>query len=384
MPGSQIPCGQACCDTPRQLCNGAKVCVAADPLAPSSPAPAGATAPAGSPRPSPSPIPSPSPAPGGSGGSTPAAPPPPPPPADGGGAPPAPAPPPPDPSTFACGVKEQCQKGQNCIKYDDKGEDVECCEFFCWFLFVLLLSRSLSRPLTPSLPPETPTQKTTGSPQQTCQIDSVYTECCSDDMACVIDDGDDSGKAKVCEEKKNVCGGRSSCSPDDGSVCVGGKVCCWDSSETPCDPSGATTRLCCELAVDECRKDGSGEWDCYSKDDADGGAPAPPPPKPPAGRRKLLRTPAWALPQRQQQPSESKPSERSRRRQQKLDLDTPEGRARRREARLAARRGLSPAEQALPPWARAAAAAGRPPVVVTTWEDAQKREQEHQQVQMTR
>jgi hypothetical protein len=186
-----------------------------------------------------------------------------------------------------------------------------------------------------------------------------------DDQACVIDDEDDEGKARVCEDKGAVCNGRSNCSPDDGAACVGGKVCCSDASETPCDASGASTRVCCDLAVDECRKDASGDWDCYSKE----GAPAPPPPppnRPPSGRRRrlLLEPPAWAMPVVAVEVAGSRPG-----RARRADLATAEGRAARREARLANRRGLTPAERAMPPWARAAAA-GRPRVVVTTWEDA--------------
>ena len=171
----------------------------------------------------------------------------------------------------------------------------------------------------------------------------------------MIDDTDDEGQAKVCEDKALVCGGRSACDRADGSVCVGDKVCCFDKSETPCDPSGASTRVCCDLSVDKCEKDESGAMDCTAKDST-----------PPAGRR-LLKTPSWA---RSAVGERRRPNRRA---EALRELATGEGRAKRRQARLARRGGVSVAgaEMARPPWA---AAATRPPVVVTTWEDVQSGE----------
>jgi len=84
-----------------------------------------------------------------------------------------------------------------------------------------------------------------------------------------------------------VCSGRSGCDAGEGYVCVGGKVCCEAAGETPCDPSGGNTRLCCDLSDSVCGQE-DGEWDCFDKEEP-----------PASGRRRsrrLQRAPGWALP----------------------------------------------------------------------------------------
>lgn len=146
-----------------------------------------------------------------------------------------------------------------------------------------------------------------------CKLDAEYTECCADDQVCVLDDADEEGKLRVCEDKKAVCNGRSNCNPEDGFVCVGGKVCCMDKDERPCDASGATSRVCCDPKLYDCKME-DGQYDCFDK--------------PSAGRRKLLGgpgVPEWAVPR----PSTAAAAESARRRPWRTD----EGRARRRAER---------------------------------------------------
>ena len=207
-----------------------------------------------------------------------------------------------------------------------------------------------------------------------CKLDDEYTECCVDDQSCVIDDSDEEGKLKVCEDNKAVCGGRSDCNPDDGFHCVGNKVCCMDKEEVPCDASGSKSRVCCDPTIYVCKLE-DGAYDCYDKEDA-----APPPP--PSGRKLRMASsspsassptvlPVWARPS----PAMGKKRQEMGRRPWR----TAEGRAARRAKQLANRRGVSlpvgeeeaflrMVQEGMAAAARPAVAL-RPPVVVRTWED---------------
>jgi hypothetical protein len=227
-----------------------------------------------------------------------------------------------------------------------------------------------------------------------CKLDEEYTECCVDDQSCVIDDSDEESKMKVCEDNKAVCGGRSDCNPDDGFFCVGNKVCCMDKEEVPCDPSGSTSRVCCDPTIYKCEME-DGQYDCFDKEET------------PAGRRRMLLgrggggggggsgggggasaatasslsstvappVPAWARPGAR---GDSPALQGKRRREQeRRPWRTAEGRALRRARQLANRRGVTLAEETLAAaFLRQVGVAPavpslalRPPVVVRTYED---------------
>jgi len=196
--------------------------------------------------------------------------------------------------------------------------------------------RALAAPLffAPHPPSSRPPFKTNpnqppGDPANACKLDDEYTECCAADVdapeVCVVDDSDEEGGMRVCEEKAAVCGGRSNCNPADGFSCVGGQVCCMDKDEVPCDPSGAKSRVCCDPALYVCKLV-DGQFDCYDKTDT-------------KKRRRLLGggVPAWA---RAAEGAGAAAGLEARRRERR-SWRTPEGFARRRAERLARLRRLA-------------------------------------------